>query len=91
MLALSETSSTREASSPVSMMRPTSPSAERTGMPTFTPSLAPADRIAKRRGLLNEEPTIRPVAIVSRLRSRSCSVALSWPFSIKIALASPIG
>ena len=67
MFARSETSSTREASAPASMIRPTSPSGERTGMPTRTPSLAPADRIAKRRGLLNEEPTMRPTATVLAL------------------------
>ena len=78
------------ASSPASMIRPTSPLGERTGMPTFTPSAAPADRIAKRRGLLKEEPTIRPVAMVVALRWRSCSVALSCLFSWKIALASTI-
>ena len=38
------------------------PSGERTGMPMRTPSLDPADSIAKRRGLLNEEPTMRPSA-----------------------------
>ncbi len=32
-----------------------------------TPSWLPADRIAKRRGLLNDEPTIRPTAIVVAL------------------------
>ena len=41
----------------------------------------PAEKIAKRRGLLNEEPTIRPVATGDRLRSRSCSAALSSRFS----------
>ena len=66
MLVRSETSSTREASAPTSMIRPTRPSAERTGMPSRMPSFAPADRIAKRRGLLNEEPTIRPTATVFR-------------------------
>ena len=44
---------------------------ERTGIPTRTPSLVPAERIAKRRGLLNDEPTIRPVASASRVRSRN--------------------
>ena len=33
----------------------------------LTPSLRPADRIAKRRGLLNDEPTIRPTATVVAL------------------------
>ena len=40
MLALSEISRTRLASSPASMIRPTRPLGERTGMPTFTPSAA---------------------------------------------------
>ena len=71
MLARSDTSNTREASAPASMIRPTSPSGERTGIPTRTPSLVPADRIAKRRALLKDEPTIRPTATVVRSRSRS--------------------
>ena len=35
-------------------------------MPIRTPSCVPTERIANRRGLLKEEPTIRPVAIVPR-------------------------
>ena len=61
------------------------PSGARTGMPIRTPSLVPTERTAKRRGLSNEEPTTRPAATASRLRSRSCSAAFSCWFSSRMA------
>ncbi len=52
-------------------------SAVRTGMPTRTPSTVPAERMAKRRGLLKEEPTMRPVGDRrSGYVRASCSAAL---------------
>ena len=91
MLARSETSRTRDASAPASMIRPTSPSAERTGMPICDPVARAGRRIAKRRGLLNEEPTMRPVGDRRRWRAREAGAsALSCRFSCKIALASTI-
>jgi len=71
MLARSLTSNTRLAKAPASITRPTNPSAARTGIPTATPSRVPTERIAKRRGDVNEDPTTRPVAMVCRSRSRS--------------------
>ena len=90
ILARSETSSTRDAIAPASMMRPTSPSAERTGIPTWTPSLVPADRMAKRRGLLNDEPTIRPDGDGLQLVLAKLKYRLELRFSWKIACASTI-
>ena len=68
-----------------------------------TPSLVPADRIANRRGLLNEEPTIRPTAIVvalvlAQLQRRlelpvllEDRLGLDHPLEHRLALALELG
>ena len=79
MLARSDTSSTRDAS----VAGVDDPADEAVGRahrhPDATPSPAPTDRIANRRGLLNEEPTIRPTAIALRLALAKLQRGLELP------------